>query len=89
MKPPRAGQTITEALAAALWAFETTDHFREGALRAANLGGGSDVVAAAYGQLAGAHYGAAGHPGGLAHRADQPGLDRRLCRALLAHSQRR
>ncbi len=36
--------------------------FREGALRAANLGGDSDVIGAVYGQLAGALYGVAGIP---------------------------
>jgi ADP-ribosyl-[dinitrogen reductase] hydrolase len=52
----RAGPTIIEALEAALWAFHHGADFREGALLAANLGGCSDVVAAAYGQLAGAYY---------------------------------
>jgi len=52
-----AGKTVDSALQAALWAFRTTDNFRTGALRAANLGGNSDVIAAVYGQLAGAHYG--------------------------------
>ena len=36
--------------------------FRDGALRAVNLGGDSDVVAAVYGQLAGAHFGLAAIP---------------------------
>jgi ADP-ribosyl-[dinitrogen reductase] hydrolase len=38
-------------------AFGSTNNFRDGALRAVNLGGDSDVIAAVYGQLAGAHYG--------------------------------
>jgi ADP-ribosylglycohydrolase len=59
----RAGGTIEEALEAALWAFERTRSFRDGALLAANLGENSDVVGAAYGQLAGAHYGATSIPG--------------------------
>ena len=67
-------------LAAALWAFETTSTFHEGALRAANLGGRSDAVAAAYGQLAGAALRGRGHPGRVARRAAQPGLDRSLRR---------
>jgi len=37
-------------------------NFRDGALRAVNLGGDSDVIGAVYGQLAGAHYGVAGIP---------------------------
>ncbi|MEJ0037307.1 MAG: ADP-ribosylglycohydrolase family protein [Gammaproteobacteria bacterium] len=53
---PCAGNVL-EALDAAVWAFRSTDNFRDGALKAANLGGNSDVVAAVYGQLAGAHYG--------------------------------
>jgi ADP-ribosylglycohydrolase len=53
----RTGDNITEVLEAAVWAFERTSTFAEGALLAANLGGNSDVVCAAYGQLAGAFYG--------------------------------
>jgi ADP-ribosylglycohydrolase/protein-tyrosine phosphatase len=52
----RAGNVL-EVLDAAVWAFRSTDNFRDGALRAANLGANSDVVGAVYGQLAGAHYG--------------------------------
>lgn len=53
---PDAGNVL-EALEAAAWAFRSTDNFRDGALKAVNLGANSDVVAAVYGQLAGAHYG--------------------------------
>lgn len=56
-RPKAAGSRIDTALHSALWAFRTTDGFRSGALRAANLGGSSDVITAAYGALAGAHYG--------------------------------
>ncbi|HEY5103279.1 MAG TPA: ADP-ribosylglycohydrolase family protein [Steroidobacteraceae bacterium] len=52
-----AGKRVDTALQAALWAFKSTDNFRAGALRCANLGGSSDVITAVYGQLAGAHYG--------------------------------
>jgi ADP-ribosyl-[dinitrogen reductase] hydrolase len=45
------------ALDAAFWAFGGARNFREAVLRAANVGGNSDVVAAVCGQLAGAHYG--------------------------------
>lgn len=58
---PRAGNVV-EVLECVLWAFRTTDNFRDGALRVANLGGNSDVAAAAYGQLAGAHYGVGAIP---------------------------
>jgi ADP-ribosylglycohydrolase len=57
------GGGILQALEAALWAFNSSETFREGALLAANLGGDSDVVAAAYGQLAGAYHGVSAIPG--------------------------
>jgi len=58
-----AGGGIFQALEAALWAFQRSETFREGALLAANLGRDSDVVAAAYGQLAGAYHGVSAIPG--------------------------
>jgi len=58
----RSGTTTIEVLEAALWAFDRTATFEEGALLAVNLGGNSDVVGAVYGQLAGAHYSLAGIP---------------------------
>jgi ADP-ribosylglycohydrolase len=57
------GGHILDALEAALWAFQCTESFREGALFAANLGGDSDVVSAVYGQLAGAYHGVSAIPG--------------------------
>jgi ADP-ribosylglycohydrolase len=57
------GGGILQALEAALWAFNSSETFREGALLAANLGRDSDVVAAAYGQLAGAYHGVSAIPG--------------------------
>jgi ADP-ribosylglycohydrolase len=64
-QPPEitGGGTIVQALEAALWAFQRSDSFREGALLAANLGRDSDVVTAAYGALAGAHHGVSAIPG--------------------------
>lgn len=50
------------ALAAALQAFDRTANFRGAVLTAANLGGNSDVIAAACGAIAGAHYGASAVP---------------------------
>jgi ADP-ribosyl-[dinitrogen reductase] hydrolase len=50
------GITAPAALAAAVQAFAATDNFRDAILFAANLGGDSDVVTAACGQLAGAYY---------------------------------
>jgi ADP-ribosylglycohydrolase len=57
------GGNVLQALEAALWAFHKAESFREGALLAANLGRDSDVVAAAYGQLAGAYHGVSAIPG--------------------------
>jgi len=57
------GGGVFQALEAALWAFHRGETFREGALLAANLGRDSDVVAATYGQLAGAYHGVSAIPG--------------------------
>ncbi len=57
------GGGILQALEAALWAFNASETFREGALLAANLGRDSDVVAATYGQLAGSYHGVSAIPG--------------------------
>jgi ADP-ribosyl-[dinitrogen reductase] hydrolase len=48
---------VVRALEAALWAFHHSDSFREGALRAVNLGDDADATGAIYGQLAGTYYG--------------------------------
>jgi ADP-ribosylglycohydrolase len=82
------GSRVDTALQAALWAFRTTDNFRTGALRAANLGGSSDVITAAYGALAGAHYGVDAIPAAwrsaLAHQdLIERFADRLLARAVL------
>jgi ADP-ribosyl-[dinitrogen reductase] hydrolase len=57
-RPAAHGQegSAPAALASALNIFARTDSFRDAVLAAANLGGASDVVAAAAGALAGAHY---------------------------------
>jgi ADP-ribosyl-[dinitrogen reductase] hydrolase len=47
------------SLEAVLWAFETTENYRNGCLVAVNLGDDADTTAAVYGQVAGAHYGEA------------------------------
>jgi ADP-ribosylglycohydrolase len=49
---------VVESLEAALWAFDRSRSFREGALLAVNLGNDADTTGAIYGQLAGAFYGA-------------------------------
>ncbi|MCJ1467460.1 hypothetical protein MMC07_006085 [Pseudocyphellaria aurata] len=48
---------VVHTLDAALWAFLTTDDFRQGALKAVNLGHDADTVGAVYGGAAGAFYG--------------------------------
>jgi ADP-ribosylglycohydrolase len=60
--PPAADGGALAALDLARWCLASTGSFREGALRAVNLGGDSDVIASVYGQLAGAHYGVAAIP---------------------------
>jgi ADP-ribosyl-[dinitrogen reductase] hydrolase len=49
---------VVESLEAALWAFDRSESFRDGALLAVNLGNDADTTGAIYGQLAGAFYGA-------------------------------
>lgn len=58
-EPPdiRGSGYVVESLEAALWAFNRSHDFREGALLAVNLGDDADTTGAIYGQLAGAHYG--------------------------------
>ena len=53
---------VAKSLEAALWAFQRSDNFREGALMVVNLGEDADTTGAIYGQMAGAFYGAAGIP---------------------------
>lgn len=53
----RVGIGRVHTLEAALWAFFNSNNFRDGALRAVNLGADADTSGAVYGQLAGAYYG--------------------------------
>jgi ADP-ribosyl-[dinitrogen reductase] hydrolase len=82
------GGGILQALEAAVWAFQSSETFREGALKAANLGGDSDVVASTYGQLAGSYHGVSAIPGIWRNSLIKQELvidtaDRLLTRALL------
>ncbi|MEM7036644.1 MAG: ADP-ribosylglycohydrolase family protein [Bacteroidota bacterium] len=63
-QPPDIAGTgyVVKSMEAALWAFHTTDNFRDGCLAAANLGDDADTTAAIFGQLAGAYYGLSGLP---------------------------
>ncbi|WP_370981207.1 ADP-ribosylglycohydrolase family protein [Agaribacterium sp. ZY112] len=56
-KDIRASGYVLHTLEAALWAFENSHSFEEGALMAVNLGEDADTTGAVYGQLAGAYYG--------------------------------
>jgi ADP-ribosylglycohydrolase len=53
---------VVESLEAALWAFNRSTSFRDGALMAVNLGNDADTTGAVYGQLAGAFYGESAIP---------------------------
>jgi ADP-ribosyl-[dinitrogen reductase] hydrolase len=77
--------TAATALAAALWAFSSTDNFRDAVLRAANVGGNSDVVASVCGQLAGAHYGVSAIPPSWRNGLMQKDLIEGYADRLLAH----
>ncbi len=57
-QPPEIKGTgfVVESLEAALWAFYHADNFRDGALKAVNLGDDADTTGAVYGQIAGAIY---------------------------------
>lgn len=58
-EPPdiRGSGYVIHTLEAALWAFYTTESFREGALKVVNLGEDADTTGAVFGQIAGAYYG--------------------------------
>jgi ADP-ribosyl-[dinitrogen reductase] hydrolase len=49
---------VVDSFEAALWAFDRSNSFREGALLAVNLGDDADTTGAIYGHIAGAFYGA-------------------------------
>jgi ADP-ribosylglycohydrolase len=53
---------VVKSLEAALWAFYHGTSFRDGVLRAVNLGSDADTTGAVYGQLAGAFYGESAIP---------------------------
>lgn len=59
LEPPeiKGSGYVVKSLEAALWAFYSTDSFRDGCLLAVNLGDDADTTGAIYGQLAGAFYG--------------------------------
>ena len=85
-EPPPAGQGALAVLEQARWCLARGANFRDGALRAVNLGGDSDVTGAVYGQLAGAHYGLAAIPRAWRQALAQPELIVELCDRLLQNA---
>jgi ADP-ribosylglycohydrolase len=83
---PPAGQGALAVLEQARWCLARGANFRDGALRAVNLGGDSDVRGAVYGQLAGAHYGLAAIPRAWRQALAQPELIVELCDRLLQNA---
>lgn len=83
--PPaiRGAGYVVASLEAALWAFDRSRSFQEGALLAVNLGEDADTTGAVYGQLAGAFYGEGGLPEGwksrIARRPLIESLAEQLC----------
>ena len=73
---------VVESLEAALWAFDRSSSFREGALLAVNLGDDADTTGAVYGQLAGAYYGLRGLPEQWSSRLAERDLIERLADGL-------
>lgn len=63
---------VVDSLEAALWCFWKSRSFAHGALFAANLGDDADTVAAIYGALAGAYYGAPGSDQAEASTVSEP-----------------
>lgn len=53
---------VVDCLEAALWAFYHASDFRDGCLKAVNLGDDADTTGAVYGQIAGTYYGESGIP---------------------------
>jgi|LSQX01.3.fsa_nt_gb ADP-ribosylglycohydrolase len=54
---------VIDTLEAALWCFITTDNYKDAVLKAVNLGGDTDTIAAITGGLAGLKYGKCAIPG--------------------------
>jgi ADP-ribosyl-[dinitrogen reductase] hydrolase len=75
---------VVRSLEAALWCLATTETFRDGCLRAANLGDDADTTAAVYGQLAGALYGVDAIPVAWRERLALRETTERLADGLLA-----
>jgi ADP-ribosyl-[dinitrogen reductase] hydrolase len=75
-EPPEIQGTgyVVKSLEAALWAFHNTNSFRDGCLRAVNLGNDADTTGAVFGQLAGSFYGAEQLPSSWLHKLAHRGM---------------
>lgn len=75
-QPPeiRGSGYVVASLEAALWAFHSSDTFRDGCLLAVNLGDDADTTGAIYGQIAGAYYGASSVPAPWAEKLARKSL---------------
>jgi ADP-ribosylglycohydrolase len=80
---------VVDSLEAALWAFDRSKSFREGALLAVNLGDDADTTGAIYGQIAGAFYGAEQIPAEWRAKLTMRNLIREKADQLFAIAQRR
>lgn len=87
-EPPaiRGSGYVVHSLEAALWAFDRSSSFREGALLAVNLGADADTTGAVYGQIAGAHYGVDAIPSEWRAALAQRELVEDLAARLAAHT---
>jgi ADP-ribosylglycohydrolase len=87
-EPPaiRGSGYVVRSLEAALWSFDRSSSFREGALLAVNLGDDADTTGAVYGQIAGAHYGVAAIPSEWRAALAQRELVEDLAARLAAHA---
>ena len=87
-RPPdiRGTGYVVESLEAALWAFFTTENFRDGCLAAVNLGDDADTTGAIYGQLAGAFYGASSIPTPWAEKLSHKSLLMEMAEKLMRSS---
>lgn len=90
-QPPEIRGTgfVVRSMESALWAFYHSEHFRDGCLKAANLGEDADTTAAIYGQIAGATYGVLDIPGDWRDRIALRGLIKTLAEKLFTMAQDR
>ena len=79
---------VVDSLEAALWAFNKSHSFKEGALLAVNLGDDADTTGAIYGQIAGSYYGVQGIPEEWRALITEKGLIISMAKKLLDLSSR-